>query len=609
MDLTAFIAVSRSKGTTILEFADEPCTKCGCVHFYHRVNRKRGACVQCKYHINKQRDLTENTPNYQDFKQSYEVDENGVKVYYGKRCSKCGCDVRLAENAYGANSKKCRECALKEYNENQYGKEVKRLDVAVRKKANNFIIQSINQSGTVQVAPQNQYEYFSIRDLMWKCEAINQQNKALDTGIRWEIGHMFPASGGNTEYRGKATTDNLYLIQFEKNRKDGDNLPDSWTKAQVISFDECQSVMSLKDAAEKWRKLSGFDNMTPQEKKERTIKEREAQEAYKQRVREITQSALDSLPVLEIPNGFNESLENITAEWNKTVLRMSKQVDSFVQNENTMKWADLREQKLTVDAFQGATARTWIVKQTLEQIADTEAILQDLNITDEQQQMLDTVKRCAVMWGRDVLRTDKNLVMGFTHPLIDVLEGAKAWGTYLDTHTNKQWLCVWNGTPPAADNEQPYYDETDSIRKFSIKDSWKEGDEQFIYWTRKEKAIYEETEKRIAKRNQDIAERKKAEQERIERFYKSLLSILDTDLSHLEDYTHTLPPIVRGDAIKHLTNQYPIIDGMRNELIEINGRGGDTLQRNLELWEAKARCKMGHILNPDILFRDILQPY
>ncbi|ELS0628868.1 hypothetical protein R4036_004602, partial [Salmonella enterica] len=267
MDLAAFVAVSKSKGTNILDFPNEPCKKCGCIHFYYRANRKRGTCVQCKYRLNKQRDFSDTQSNLQPLTPTSEIDENGIKIYHGKRCSKCGGLIRLAENAYNCHVGKCRDCAVTEYEEKRYTTEIKRTDTTVKRKVNNFIVQSVNQSNTIQVAPQNQYEYFAIRDLVWKCEVINKQNKALNTGIKWEIGHMFPASGGYTEYRGKATTDNLYLVQYEKNRKDGDSLPESWTKKQVITFDECQAVMSLAESALKWRNLSGFDSMTPQQKK------------------------------------------------------------------------------------------------------------------------------------------------------------------------------------------------------------------------------------------------------------------------------------------------------------------------------------------------------
>ncbi|ELS0628846.1 hypothetical protein R4036_004580, partial [Salmonella enterica] len=338
----------------------------------------------------------------------------------------------------------------------------------------------------------------------------------------------------------------------------------------------------------------------------KTIKEREAQENYKQRVREITQSALDSLPVLEYPCLFDDELENVRNEWNKIVLKMSKQVDSFVQNENTMKWADIREQKLTIDAFQGASSRVWIVKQTLEQISDTESLLIDKGITEEQQQMIDTVKRCAVMWGRDVLRTDKNLIAGFTHPLIDVLEGAKAWGTYQDDVTNKQWLCVWNGKPPIQDMEKPFYDDSDAIRKFSIKEKWKAGDEQYIYWTRKEKAIYEEKQERIKQRNEILNQRKQAEQERQATAISRILEILDTDLSHITDYIDEQPTQLQPLLRNHFQQQLLKMDSMKQKLEAIQ-QSNSVNYDELESMYNIAVYRLDYVANPLSLF-DIFKP-
>ncbi|EKN6871983.1 hypothetical protein PXY30_004446 [Salmonella enterica] len=605
--------IAKGNGTKIDTFQDEVCSKCGSIYYYHREGRRRGNCLGCTYinnnnspstHLDKQVSLTPVTAS--------EIDENGIKIYEGRTCAKCGSNIRIGERAYGAkNIGACRSCAIHQQQEKQFGKEIKRQETTVKKKTSNFIIQSIVRSGTEQIAPSSMFEYFNVRDLMWRCEFQNLQEKSLDTKIRWELGHMFPASGGGTEYRGKSTTDNLYLVRWEKNRKDGDTIPDVWEKKQVIKFSDCQQIINLHDAAKMWRKRMGFE-LTPQQKKEITVKERTLQSEYQKRVRELTQGALDCLPVLENGYLFDDYYQRIKHEWNKIILRMNKQIDAYKDEEDSKQWAKVRDFRYTIDAFNGAYTRELIVVQTFEQILDAEIVLTEKGITEQESQMIDTIKRCAVMWARDILSSPKNLVMGFTHPLIDVLKGSLVWGTYLDEHTSNQWLCVWKGKA-TENNLTPFENGDEAIRRFSIIEKWKEGDENLIYWTLTERREAEAREKAKAKVEAKRKADKEAAEKEVRRHYEKLLETIPSGFDWLYDFADTyLSEYIKPDAYALIKKQQDKAADIEQQLRKIGNQEYETpnhFKEALTVWQISNSCYMRHMWEPKTIFFDLLNPF
>lgn len=186
---------ARANGTAILE--GEPCPKCrepDAIFFYARP-KEQGAgvrpngCLWCR-HL----DAKSATPNQEVLTSAEMVDDNGNAIYEGRACKVCGGKTRLKETAYGTKNKgACLACAIHQQAEREHGKEIKRVNRAVSQKVHKFIVQSIERSGVVEVAPRTQQEFFELRELVYRCQVMNEQERALNTGIRWELGHKFPA--------------------------------------------------------------------------------------------------------------------------------------------------------------------------------------------------------------------------------------------------------------------------------------------------------------------------------------------------------------------------------------------------------------------------------
>ncbi|EAA5616372.1 hypothetical protein DQE67_25170 [Salmonella enterica subsp. enterica] len=445
------------RGTPIIEL--EPCEKCrnpAAIYFYQREGRTHNGCLWCR-HVEGKAPLSANGLEVVPY--FGEVDENGVGLVVGKRRCKCGNKMKLAVNAYGVNAGKCSECARVAWEQKEHGKEFKRVNRTVSAKVHKFIVQSIERSGAVEVAPRSFAEFIEVRELAYRCQIMNEREARLETGIRWELGHKFPAMAEG-ELRGKATADNLYIVQKEQNRATGNDLPDEWTITQVVNVSQCRAIQRSYEASQAWKMVKGsWSDDTPAAKKERQQKEQTAQKEHAERVRAIVGDAVKVMEFFAVDDvlSFDYMLDVVQARWDKITVKMDRIISAFIQSGRNVSFTEAREQRLTVEAFCGATARLHAVVMTFQQIADAEKIiLRDGSLPDEQLEQLETVKRCAVLWGQDVLSNDKVLVMGFTHPLLNVLADPLAWGTVEDEH-GKQWLCAWrNHHRNLADELTPF---------------------------------------------------------------------------------------------------------------------------------------------------------
>ncbi|HGA5020725.1 TPA: hypothetical protein ACISW0_004463 [Salmonella enterica subsp. enterica serovar Javiana] len=510
----------------------KPCSKCGCSVFY--VRRKSGGgfrsngCWQCLQNAANER-CANNSSLPEPAK---EVDENGVAVYEGRACKVCGSKIRLAENAYGEHRGKCRDCAVVKQTEKEQGKEIRRFTVQAGSHAHKFVVDSVHRSGCVEVAPASMMEWLELKDLVMRCRLMNEQERNVDSGVHWELCHAYPADGNGTPYRGKATVENLVIAQFEQNRRDGNKIPDSWSLRQVVSVGDVRLIAKSHEAAKAWKeRKASWATMTEQQKADWTAKEQAADQQHKELVREITRGFCDSLAFVErwVNVSLVEMLERVELQWLKLQRRMTNVIDAAIQRGDKVDYVKVREQRLTVDAFHGAGARVWIAYQTLQQIADAEQILTEQGMTEEQQEQLATVKRCAVLWAQEINQNPKQLVMGFTHPLLNVLGDSWTWGTKEDAH-GQQWICVWEplSIQGKLDEQTPFGENRrteeaapehanrswltivpEPVRSFAGGGEWQSTDNDYVYeqhrakQARLEKEAAENEQKAAAEQRRD----------------------------------------------------------------------------------------------------------
>ncbi|EBD2810878.1 hypothetical protein CMS34_22950 [Salmonella enterica] len=602
----------------------EPCNKCGCHLFYYRKGRKHNGCINCR--IQKQL-TTETEPPAAQI-----LDINGNQIYEGRKCTTCGNKMRISVNAYGAKRGTCLQCAIHQQQEREHGKKIKRLTIQVNEYAHKFIVSSIERSGTIEVAPRNLMEWLEVKDLVNRCKLQNEQERILGTGVKWELCHNFPASGGGTELRGKATVENLYIAQYQRNRKEGNNVPDEWTLKQVVSFDDVREIQNSFQAAKAWKNRREWAQMTPEEKEEHTRKENEIQERHKQLVREITRGVTESLPIIEKETfmSFEYLLDRVSLQWEKITLRMSKQIDAALQNGNKIPYFELREQRLTIDALTDANSRAWIILQTLQQLADAELILREQGITEEQEQQLLTLKRCAVMWAQDIADNPRMLVMGFTHPLLEVLASPKVWGTRYDDATNQQWLCAWDEPELLRDSVTPFdIDLTDDdnanrkcklltpepIREWGLDEAkaWKATDIDFIHEKEANKRNRERLEKiKEANQKQQEERRQHVKEQTSQRLNKLIESLTDGLEQLYQDALDMIPENYINEAFTLVDEQYQTAAEQLKQLLDINARIFETVEDfedAVNKWQALNDYKMRQMRNPSHVFSDLLNPF
>ncbi|OSK87595.1 hypothetical protein ECXG_05338 [Escherichia coli TA447] len=505
-------------------------------------------------------------------------------------------------------------------------------------KVHKFIVQSIERSGAVEVAPQSFAEFIEVRELAYRCQMMNEREARLETGIRWEIGHKFPAAGTPDcdDLRGKATVENLYLVQMEQNRKEGNAVPDDWTIKQVVSIAHCRAIQRSYEASQAWKMVKGsWSNDTAAEKKERTLKERQAQADHAERVCKLVGETVKVMEFFAVEDllSFGQMLETVSARWEKMTVKMDRIITGFIQSGRNLPFTEAREQRLTVEAFCGATARLHAVVMTFQQIADAEKIILADDVMPEVIEQLETVKRCAVLWGRDVLNNENVLVMGFTHPLLNVLGNPLAWGTVEDENTGKQWLCCWQNqyrdiaaelTPfdapetaidesrvnPALINNQPFLT-SEPVKVWG--EGWNNTEEIYLYEqaekvkAREARAAAEER-KRAAQEAQRADERRQAS-----KGITSQIEALRSDWGMWESELYAFAggefqECLLGDAYRLIAETGERVNAAVQELESMLASDGD-LQQDWRWWQMTNSRKIKGMCLPHQVFADLLNPF
>ncbi|EIF1022366.1 hypothetical protein LE610_004403 [Salmonella enterica] len=620
---------AKSKGIAILE--SEPCQKCRegtAIYFYARPKEsgegvRANGCLWCR-HL-EGNDL-EAVPNSQVLTSAVMVDDNGVPIYEGRACSSCGSKVRIGVAAYGMAKGKCRACAIHQQEEQRHGKEIKRVNRAVTQKVHKFVVQSIERSGFVEVAPRSQQEFFELRELVYRCQVMNEQERALNTGIRWELGHKYPAVT-HGELRGKATADNIHLVQYTKNRQQGNSLPDEWEQCQVISIEGCRAIQRSYEAAKAWKEWKHWEkNISPAEKKARTIKERQAQADHAERVKAIVG---DAVRVMEFFNTdhiptFEALQRQVEAKWDRVVMKMSRQIDAYIQSGHKQPYTVVREQRLTMEAFCGASSRLWLVVQTFQQLKDAFEILMEQKPTEKQILDMTSVRRHAVMWAMDLLDNPQVLVMGFTHPLLETLGNPLVWGTLEDEDTGKQWLCVWryNGVD-WVDMLTPFDAPADGINLdtvnpallnksqvltpepvYSFAGGWSDTAEDYIYEQRKHREARQTREQR--QREQEAAQEARRGAER-ETLSKRIAFEKKAAVDGLEPLWWFAESEWSGVMLEDANR---IIEGVLEEAHQHQAEIEQcSTLAELDHWKGQHDYRQRAMRNPSIVFEDLINPF
>lgn len=626
MDIEKLKQDLESKGTPFVEL--EPCEVCGCTVYYFREGRKHNGCVNC--HNTKKDSANGNSlPQSADM-----VDGNGVRIYEGRACSTCRSTIRIGENAYGVKAGTCRACAIHKQQEREQGKQLKRITTATNEHAHKFVVDSIHRSGVLEVAPTSLIEWLELKDLITQCKLRNIEEQQYNTGVRWEVCHEYPANPDDSPYRGKATVNNLVIAQFEQNRKDGNKIPDEWSLKQVVSIADATKIKNQFEAVKFWKSQKENIIAMPPEKREQYLKQQqEAESKYKELVKEITSGVCESLPVLETSRFFNFPLllEQVEFKWSKLQNNMLNRITAAKQTGRKIDYIQARDEKLTLDAFHGATARTWIILQTLRQIYDAELILTEQGLSGEQEQQLQTIKRCAVLWAYDILDNPRQLVMGFTHPLLNVLGDSWVWGTRADEQ-GAQWVCVWdkvsiqsitdqmtpfdlangNSLPQDVNPALQQQQELSPVKNCCSED-WRSTDVDYIYEQEERKRARAAAEQQQHEREQARKERDAAMKAKLGKRIASLVSGLTDGFGELYAFAAgEINELDRETAHRLIDGCYSWAGEQEARLMEISQAfyaTGEDYERAVNSWQGETSHRQKRLSDPHYVFADLLKPF
>lgn len=396
------ILIAKENNTPLIDGPE--CPKCGCTVYYVK-DGKRNVCLYCAR--NKAKAAVEWLG---------EVDHLGEKVFTGRRCSKCKGHSRLFEPAYGAKAGTCRDCAVAKEAERQNSLPLKLLS----SKANNqlwaFLVHSIEQAKTLQVAPRNMAEFYLVKNLVIQCRALNLVEEQNASPQRWEVCHKFPASGAGT-YRGRAEVANLFIGRAEVNRETGATVPAEFDESMIVRIGEEDYLGKVSRINDLVRERLGM----PSADRAKAV---DYGKRVKGAVREITE--------LHYGKGQIPSLNHVYADVMRKWLRVQKQLNRRVANYLAMNLqSNIKSHGFDLfqlDTFEGANARLLAVKLTIEQFFDAGDNCRKTPLSE-----------ALALWALDTLNKPKAAIVGFTHELLD---NPLVWGTRADVD-GRQWLCAW----------------------------------------------------------------------------------------------------------------------------------------------------------------------
>lgn len=480
----------------------EPCRKCGEQLYYTREDRSHNGCIRCHDEKPTNSILTPIEGSV--------VDGMGVKLRPRVRpkagCKVCGCRWILDQNAYGQNAGYCHQCAVDAVPEREKSKAMRTLAVEVNRAMYSVMHSSVMRSGTDKVLPRNAAEWYALKDLVEKLTLMNAQERMMRTGIRWELGHIYPAGGAGfgDPYRGVCRVENLSIIESRLNREEGNQRPDEWMPVQVIPYDELQAILKNSEASRalKARKEAIIGQMTPEQKDNFDKKIKALDDKQRELTRNILSSESHQLELLLnsiLTPAFSDYLQDMADKLEVLEYRTSKTIDGLIQSGRAEEsFIQHREKRLMVSSFIGAEARLRVVVQTLQRIEDAHEAAADKTGYDESQWY--TLEKAAVLWAQDVMKAERGNVVGFSHPLLKDAVG-ELWGVSAASN-GEQYLCVWEDEPEqetviTADGEKPFKSEHwegwEQRKKLVsvVGDGWQKCVDVFTYERAKEKAARE----------------------------------------------------------------------------------------------------------------------
>ncbi|EAM3083590.1 hypothetical protein DM759_25350 [Salmonella enterica] len=418
----------------------------------------------------------------------------------------CGGQWLLDQNAYGQNAGYCHGCAVAAVPEREKSKAMHTLSVQVNRAMYSVMHSSVMRSGTDKVLPRNAAEWYALKDLVEKLTLMNEQERMMRTGIRWELGHIYPASGAGygDVYRGVCRVENLSIIESRRNREEGNQRPDEWLPVQVIPYNELQAILKNHEASRalKARKEAIIGRMTPEQKDNFDKKIKALDDKQRELTRNILSSESHQLELLLnsiLTPYFSDYLQEMANKLEVLEYRTSKTIDGLIQSGRAEEsFIQHREKRLMVSSFIDGNARLRVVVQTLQRIEDAHEAAAEAAGYEESEWY--TLEKAAVLWAQEVMKAERVQVMGFSHPLLKNMNG-HLWGVSVASN-GEQYLCVWEDEPEpestiTADGEKPFdsneWEGWEQRKKLVsvVGDGWQRCVDVFLYERAKDKAARE----------------------------------------------------------------------------------------------------------------------
>lgn len=437
---------------------DTPCKKCGEVLYYVRKGRGHNGCIRCHDESGVNTILTPIEGGQED--------GNGVKLRPRLRpkdgCKDCGDVWILDQNAYGVRAGYCRGCAVAAIPEKEKSLAINKITTVINKVMYSAMHSSVLRAGTVEVLPRNVGEWYALKALIERLTLMNQQERKMSTGVRWELGHLYPAAGADLSdtKRGVCRVENLHIIESRRNRAEGNAAPDEWLPVQVVEYDRFNAILRSWEAsaALKARKAAIMGKMTPEQKEKYDNKIKAFDEQHKELTQDLLkgeQHKLESLLNTILIPSFADYLADLSVSLERSEITSHKKIEAYLQSGQTdADYVTVDDKLLLIGCFTDKNARLRAVVQTLQRIEDGHdkaATEPDYNEDDWY-----TLKRAAVLWGIDALKQTKINLIGFSHPLLKDVRG-ELWGVSVASNGDN-YLCVWDEQEPEAleDDSKPF---------------------------------------------------------------------------------------------------------------------------------------------------------
>lgn len=326
--------------------------------------------------------------------------------------------------AYGAKVGKCACCAVKEEAERKHTTVFKAVSRVVNNQMHAFFVHSVEQGGTLEVAPKNAAEWYAVFNLFQLCRTYNMQNEQDGIAIRYEIAHKFPAAGIGGVERGKATVCNLFIQEVEANRAAGNTVQGDIDESMIVRLTADNALEQLTKINDQIKARAGIP----------PVDKAKAAERNKKLMAAIAKSTAEQLGI-NINVGYSDLDElhrDICLEWESIQAKLRKAIEQCKENGVKPKAYKHGDDWLSMEVMTGKKVRTYIVKMTIEQIKDA-ALTAGKHLPDN-------LKNALVSWSNKVLFMPRDEIMGFTH---DYIDNPLVWGTKRDEVTGQPWLMCW----------------------------------------------------------------------------------------------------------------------------------------------------------------------